>query len=101
MEKQRRAERYAAAVVGALTEEFPDLDDPMTAKIVRDEVVRHVNEPGRAFECVLDDLALANWRLRPNRTSPRVRVACYHLNPSNADLDRERQINHALDGLTY
>ena len=99
--KRRRGGRYAAAVVDVLAKEFPNLADAGTAEVVRDEVARHAVEPGRAFECTLDDLTVANWRLRPHRVAPRVRVACHRLNPSESDIDREQRINEALALLPF
>lgn len=98
MGKSQAAAEYATAVVGVLAAEFPELTDPGVASEVRAAVERHVRSPSRAFEVIIDDPAVANWRLRAARdSSGRVRLACYRFGPSAADLDRERRVNEVLD----
>jgi hypothetical protein len=98
MGTRKRDADYSAAVIHTLVSEFSNLTDPTTAVIVREAVARHANQPDTAFECIIDDPILANWRLRPHREQPsRVRVACYRLNPTQADNDREQRVNHALN----
>lgn len=91
---------YPAAVVDTLAGEFSDLTNPTTAALVREAIARHTDQPHAAFECIIDDPVLANWRLRPHRDTPsRVRVAYYRLNPTQADRDREQRVNQALNEL--
>ena len=96
MKTRRRSANYATAVIDALTNEFSDLTDPTTAENAAKVIADHVAEPRATFEYILD-LPAANWRLRSHRSSSRVRLACYHLNPAPTDDERERRINKVLD----
>lgn len=90
------AGNYSAAVVDVLTPEFPEQATPEIAIIVRDAVARHATDPTSSFEVILDSVS-ANWRLRADHTAPaRVRIACFRLQQSAADLVREQRVNNAL-----
>ncbi len=93
----KTATRFATAVVDTLVDvgEFHDLSDPITAEIVREAVVRQVQAPSAAFECIVDDLCAATWRLRPDSGAP-VRLACMRVVPTSADQDRENRVNAAF-----
>ncbi|WP_329051179.1 hypothetical protein OG738_03615 [Amycolatopsis sp. NBC_01488] len=91
---------YATGVVDTLVDlgGFSDLSAPTTAGIVWEALIRHIQQPDAAFECIVDTPALANWRLRPRRSAlARVRLSCFRLAPTEADLERERRVNEALD----
>lgn len=95
--RRDRAAGYAAAVVAALTPEFPDLADEHLAGIVREAVTAYGVEPDPAFEVILDSAAVADWRLRAHPTERRrVRVACYRLPSTAADAARETRLNQLL-----
>lgn len=63
-----QAADYAAAVIAALTPEFPDLADEPLASVVREAVTAHATDPDPAFEVILDAATVANWRLRAHPT---------------------------------
>jgi len=88
------AERYSHAVEQVLSEEFgARLDSP---EIIRRLVSRQAANPDVMFEVIID-MHLANWRLVPDGSRGRVRLACYRLPPqTEADAERERRVNAAL-----
>lgn len=91
---------YPGAVIDTLVPEFSDLADPTTAAVVREAILRYTDAPDMPFECIIDNPALANWRLRPHRDQrARVRVACYRATPTPTDNEREQRLNEALDML--
>jgi hypothetical protein len=62
---------------------------------------RKVRQPDATFECIVDSLALANWRLRPGCDAPaRVHLSCLRLSPTQADRERELRVNQSLDQLS-
>ncbi len=93
------ADAYGAAVVQLLAQEFSDLSDEATAEIVATAVARHAQTPDDAFEAIVDNPALANWRLHAHDTAGRVRIGCFRYPPAARDEDRERRLNEALDAL--
>jgi hypothetical protein len=101
-EDQRTPEavrQYADDVVRLLAADFPDLQDPVVADIVRGHIYRHASDPGGFLEVIVDDPISARWRLvaAPGRSQQgRVRLACRRLNPREADLEREERLNAAL-----
>lgn len=100
MSRQKGGAAYPAAVVDTLVTEFPNLADPTTAAIVREAIARHISQPDPAFECIIDDPILANWRLRARREAlARIHLVCYRLNPTSADYLRGLRINQALQRL--
>lgn len=77
--------------------EFTDLADPTTARIVRESVARHRLAPDAVWECIIDNPAAANWRLRPHPQDPsRVRLACFRFTPTDGDQAREQRVSDAL-----
>lgn len=96
--RMRHAFRYAEAVVRILTEDFPGLRaDETTRTFIGCAVERHALNPTDVLEVIVDSAYLANWRLKADRNdSRRVRLACFRLNPTDADNERERRINTAL-----
>ncbi|MGI5201330.1 hypothetical protein ACQEU6_07010 [Spirillospora sp. CA-108201] len=96
-----QAAGYAAAVVAALTPEFPDLTDEHLAGVVREAVTAHATHPDPAFEVILDSAAVANWRPRAHSTRRRrVRGACYRPASTTADDARETRLNQLLGAVT-
>ncbi|QXJ25781.1 hypothetical protein AGRA3207_007331 [Actinomadura graeca] len=89
---------YARQVVMVLADHFPELmADRLLGDVIGDAVARYAGDPGGRLECIVDSATVANWRLRPERTRPgRVRIACYRLDPTAADRDREQAINARL-----
>lgn len=89
---------YTAAVIRVLAEEFPaELSNPVTKQIISEAVSRQANRGGDHFEVIVDNPALANWRLKADRQDRRrVRLACCRLPVSPADQERERRINTVL-----
>jgi hypothetical protein len=81
--------------------EFSELADSTTASIVQRAVDRQVRRPDAAFECIVDNLALSNWRLRPGHDGPAlVRLSCWRVSPTPADDERKQRVNLALDQLS-
>jgi hypothetical protein len=92
------ADGYAAAVVAVLASEFPAVAEEDTAGLVRNAVAAHRTSPVDSFEFIVDSPTLSNWRLKPHRSVVgRVRLACYRMEPTPADNEREHRINTALD----
>ena len=93
------AEQYASAVYRALIDDFPNLNTRTLYLLIREQVGRQAEAPSPAFEVIIDDPAVANWRLVPDMTGPdrwRVQVACYKPRPSHANVRREQRLNAAL-----
>ncbi|QXV57369.1 hypothetical protein [Amycolatopsis sp. TNS106] len=91
---------YAASVVELLEQVggFTDLSNPSIAEVVRNAVARYAADPTAEFECIVDNPGLANWRLRPGRNEPgRVRLACYRYQETQADVERVRRVDAALE----
>jgi hypothetical protein len=88
---------YTSKVVEALVGDFPDLQDPIVASIVRQHVYSYVRSKTR-LEVILDDLYFANWRLVGH--DGHVRVACWRQNPIAAERERAERLNAALDSLS-
>jgi hypothetical protein len=84
-------------VVDVLAGDFPDLCDPVVAGIIRKHVYIHARTQG-VLEVILDDPFTANWRLLGQ--AGRVSVACWRLNLSDADQERQNRLNAALDALS-
>ena len=88
--------QYANAVIDLLAGDFPDLRDPVTADIVRGHIYAHAETPGR-MEVIVDNPVNARWRLTGDRDNPgRVRLGCWHVDPSEAVREREQRLNAAL-----
>lgn len=92
------AARYAAAVHDVLVEEFPNLAAPEMKQIVLEMVGRHAEVPKGHFELVVDQVALANWRLYPDHSGERWRVelCCCKHRPSATDERRSERVNERL-----
>lgn len=93
------AEQYAADVYRALVDDFPNLNTRTLYLLIREQVGRQAEAPSLAFEVIVDDPMVANWRLVPDVTGPdrwRVQVACCKPRPSHANTRREQRINAAL-----
>jgi len=89
------AERYSHRVVEVLSGEFGAKLD--AAEVVRRLVYQRAVNPDLAFAVIVDNPALANWRLTPDARRGCVRLACYRLPPqTEADAERERRVNTAL-----
>lgn len=91
------AERYAAAVVQALVDDFPALKDRSLGRLVPEHVARQAEAPMRSFEVIVD--YTREWRLHPAPIGGdrwRVCIGCHKDNPTAADAERERRINTAL-----
>jgi hypothetical protein len=86
---------YAEQILNILVREFDDLAAASTARIVRDAVHRHTADPYPTFECILDDPAIATWRLCAD--GKRVRLACFRLNPTSEERECEDRINALLN----
>ncbi|MGI5292755.1 hypothetical protein ACQEVF_56920 [Nonomuraea polychroma] len=91
------ADAYAESVVTALTPHFSDLEDAVTADVVRDAVRKHALNHGDHVEVIIDSAYVANWRLKAASNQPgRVRVACYRHPANDTDMERERMLNELL-----
>jgi hypothetical protein len=93
------AAAYAEAVYRVLVADFPNLETPSLALLVREQVARQTEAPSPAFEVILDDPSVANWRLVPDPTGGtrwRVQVACCKPHPSRVDARREQRLNVVL-----
>jgi hypothetical protein len=100
---EQAAQRYAAAVHQALTDDFPGLKKRTLELIVLENVARQAEAPSQAFQLVVDDPTVANWRLVPDHVGSdrwRVQLACCKANPSHANSERERRINTALRAIS-
>lgn len=93
---------YASAVIGVLAGDFPDLNDPVIAGIVRKYVSSYAEaqDRGRHLEVIVDDPMFARWRLTGNRDKPgQVRLGCWYMNPSSEIREQQERLNAALDAL--
>ena len=91
---------YANAVIDVLRSDFPDLNDPMIASIVRKHIYAHAHTPGGGLEIIVDDPYFANWRLVPLwHGQGRVRLACWRVPTPASDQERERRLNAALNAI--
>lgn len=99
--KQQQRETYADAVIAVLTftTKFPALDDPVVADIVRQAITRHAETPNPAFEVIIDDPGVANWRLKAHTTPGRIRLACYRTERRVDERAMESRVNRDLDRL--
>ena len=91
--------QYATAVYRVLVAEFPNLRTRTLELLVRDQVGRHAELPSNSFELIVDEPAVANWRLVPEMAGPdrwRVQLACCKVRPSHANAAREQRVNASL-----
>jgi hypothetical protein len=96
---QEMAARYAQAVHKALLDDFPRLMERRLTLIVWEMVARQAELASPAFELIVDDPRVANWRLVPDATGSdrwRVQIACRKVRPSLAQGRREQRLNTAL-----
>lgn len=92
---EQAAARYAEAVVSALAADFPALKDRTLGRIVPEEVARQAEAPMRSFEVIVT--YTRGWRLVPDsRDRRRVWLVCFLDHPTDADRQRGRRINTAL-----
>lgn len=101
---QTLAEQYASAVYRVLVDDFPNLNTRTLYLLIREQVGRQAEAPSRAFEVIVDDPMVANWKLVPDATGPdrwRVQVACCKPRPSHANARREQRINAALRAIPH
>ena len=91
---------YGEAVVKVLREHTPFLAGSEDAVIVAGLVDRQASNPRDHFECIADNPALANWRLKARSDDRRrVRLACCRFVRRVADDELERTVNEALEAL--
>ncbi len=91
------AARYAASVIRVLNGHFPALLSSVNAQIIAFLVAGRARDPQPHFEVIIDTPASARWRLL---ASPRrVRLACHHETPLEADTDLGGTVNQALHAL--
>jgi hypothetical protein len=94
------ADTYADAVIGALAADFPDLNDHMIAGIVRSHICTYLRMPQGHLEVIIDNPINARWRIVGYRDKPgRVRLGCWHHNPSSEVRARLDRLNAALDAI--
>ncbi|HEY9412390.1 MAG TPA: hypothetical protein VIP77_22620 [Jiangellaceae bacterium] len=93
------AARYAQAVYRVIVGDFPNLQSRTLELLILEQVARQAEAPSPAFEVIIDEPVVANWRLVPEMTGRgrwRVQVACCKPRPSHANARREQRLNAAL-----
>ncbi|MCW2901766.1 MAG: hypothetical protein JWO67_4031 [Streptosporangiaceae bacterium] len=94
------AERYAAAVVGALVDDFPALKDRTLGRIAPEEIARQAEAPMRSFELIVT--YTRKWRLHPAPSCEgrgRVKLICHKDNVTKADIRFAQRLNTALQAI--
>jgi hypothetical protein len=90
---EQAAQRYAAAAIRVLAEDFPGVDASYTTK----QIVRHVQNPAEPFETCID--LTREWRLHREdafNDRRRVLIACHKDNWTEADIRFSDSVNARL-----
>ena len=95
------SESYAASVIEVLRPHFPETVSA-DADVLTWWIEQSASGRDPSAEFIMDDVASARWRLKPDsRDRRRVRLSYYPVIPpgSEADREMERTVNEALSAI--